>query len=139
MKMNFLNKKSGILLLIFIAMMSLMLASCGGTQEATMPKEVTVQDAFAFYNDGGFILDVRTPEEWAAGHVPGATLIPLDELPNRLSEVPDDVEVYVICRSGNRSSVARDLLLDNDFTLVTSVGGGFNQWVAAGYPYDTGN
>lgn len=139
MKTKIFKQKFTISMMFLVVLLSFTLASCGGVAEATLPQEVTVQDAYSFYNEDGYILDVRTPEEWVAGHVPGATLIPLDELSNRLNEVPDDVEVYVICRSGNRSAVARDLLMDNGFTMVTSVGGGFNQWVAAGFPYDTGN
>lgn len=108
------------------------------TSTAGLPLEVNVQDTFAFYEAGGYILDVRTPEEWVAGHVPGATLIPLDELSNRLSELPQDEDIYIICRSGNRSASARDILLQNGFDQVTSVGGGFNNWTANGYPVETG-
>lgn len=108
------------------------------TSTAALPLEVNVRDTFAFYERGGYILDVRTPEEWAAGHVPGATLIPLDELSNRLSELPQDEDIYIICRSGNRSASARDILLQNGFEQVTSVGGGFNNWSANGYPVETG-
>jgi len=103
-----------------------------------LPLEVNVQKANAFYEAGGYILDVRTPEEWAAGHVPGATLIPLDQLQSRLSELPQDEDIYIICRSGNRSATARDILLQNGFDQVTSVGGGFNDWAANGYPVETG-
>lgn len=108
------------------------------TVAGSLPLEVSVQEAYSHYEDGGYILDVRTPGEWQAGHVPDATLIPLDELPNRLSEVPEDTEVYVICRSGNRSATARDILLQNGFEQVTSVGGGFNDWQMNGYPVVTG-
>lgn len=82
---------------------------------------------------GTLILDVRTPQEWNQGHVPGATLIPLDELESRLSELPQDEEIVVICRSGNRSATARDILLRAGFPAVTSVAGGFNDWTATGY------
>jgi rhodanese-related sulfurtransferase len=104
----------------------------------TLPLEISVQDAYQYYQDGTFILDVRTQEEWNEGHVPGATLIPLDQLEMRLSELPTDQEIVVICRSGNRSAQGRDILLSAGFTDVTSVAGGFNQWVANGFPAEVG-
>ena len=54
--------------------------------------------------DGGWLLDVREPYEWAAGHVPTATHIPLAQLNHRADEIPKDDTVYVICRSGMRSA-----------------------------------
>ncbi len=103
-----------------------------------MPGEISVQDAFAKRESGAFILDVRQPEEWNQVHIPGATLIPLGELPNRLSEVPADQEVVVVCRSGNRSQQGRDILLKAGYEQATSMAGGMNQWQAAGYPTESG-
>lgn len=103
-------------------------------QTAAFPMEISVQDAYQYYQDGTLILDVRTQEEWDAGHVPNATLIPLDELPTRLSELPQDQDIVVICRSGNRSATGRDILRSAGFENVTSVAGGFNEWTANGYP-----
>ncbi|MEA5077769.1 MAG: rhodanese-like domain-containing protein, partial [Anaerolineaceae bacterium] len=70
---------------------------------------------------------------------PGATLIPLGELANRLSELPKDQEIVVVCRSGNRSAQGRDILLNAGFTNVTSMAGGMNQWSAAGYETTSGD
>lgn len=109
-----------------------------GTETASLPSEISVQEAHDYYQDGTLILDVRTPAEWVEGHIPDATLIPLDELPNRLSELPADEEIVVICRSGNRSAQARDILLGAGFEAVTSVAGGMNQWSANGFPVVTG-
>jgi rhodanese-related sulfurtransferase len=103
-----------------------------------LPLEISVQEAFSYREEGAFVLDVRTPEEWEEGHIPGATLIPLDQLENRLAEVPTDEEIVVICRSGNRSAVARDILLGAGFESVTSVAGGFNQWTANNFPVEIG-
>jgi rhodanese-related sulfurtransferase len=66
--------------------------------------------------------------------VPGSTLVPLGELESRLVEVPRDQEVVVVCRSGNRSAEARDILLEAGYERVTSMAGGLLQWRAAGYP-----
>ena len=103
-----------------------------------LPAEVSTADALALREAGAFILDVRQPEEWAAGHIPDATLIPLGELASRVAEVPKDRQVVVVCRSGNRSAQGRDVLLGAGFPAVTSMAGGMNGWTAAGYPTTTG-
>jgi rhodanese-related sulfurtransferase len=104
----------------------------------SLPKEISVDDAAFLRDSGAFVLDVRQPEEWVEYHIPGATLIPLDQLENRLSEVPQGKEVVVVCRSGNRSQVGRDILLNADFEQVTSMSGGMNQWMSAGHEWVTG-
>lgn len=98
-----------------------------------LPAEVSAAEAAALRDGGAFVLDVRQPEEWAEYHVPDSTLIPLGELPNRLNELPRDREIVIVCRSGNRSSQARDILLDAGFTQVTSMAGGLNDWRAQGF------
>ena len=108
-----------------------------GSQQA-LPPAISVADALAFREAGAFILDVRQPEEWAAGHIPDATLIPLGDLPARIAEVPKDRQVVVVCRSGNRSAQGRDILLGAGHPSVTSMAGGMNDWAAAGYPTTTG-
>ncbi len=109
------------------------------TQTAgALPAEINVDTAFQKREEGAYILDVRTPEEWEEKHVPGATLITLDTLAEHVDEVPRDQEVVVICRSGNRSQTGRDILLAAGFEQVTSVAGGINDWIASGYPYVTG-
>ena len=104
------------------------------TALGSLPMEINVDEAYQMVEDGAFLLDVRTQEEWDDSHAPQATLIPLDELASRVSEVPMDQDVVVICRSGNRSQVGRDTLLAAGFSSVTSVAGGMNDWTAAGYP-----
>ncbi len=101
--------------------------------KANLPPKISVQEAYQAYQEGEFVLDVRTQPEWDEYHVEGATLIPLDELPNRLNELPKDQKIVVVCRSGNRSSVATQILRENGFQ-ATSIAGGLNAWLAAGYP-----
>jgi rhodanese-related sulfurtransferase len=108
------------------------------TGEKALAREITVSQAAELRNQGAFILDVREPDEWAAGHIPGATLIPLGELASRLSELPQDQQIVVVCRSGNRSATGRDILLDAGFQQVTSMGGGMNSWISQGLPSVTG-
>jgi rhodanese-related sulfurtransferase len=106
--------------------------------QAVLAREVSVAQARQLRDEGVFVLDVRQPDEWAALHIPGATLIPLDQLEARLSEVPQDQPVLVYCRSGNRSQTGRDILLKAGIKQVTSMAGGIKEWSAAGYPTESG-
>jgi len=99
---------------------------------------VSVTQAAELFSAGSFLLDVREPSEWEAGHIEGAVLIPLAELSARMSEVPTGKTVLVICRSGNRSAQARDQLRAAGYTQTTSVDGGMNAWIEAGLPVVTG-
>ena len=103
-----------------------------------MPATITVQEAAQQFADGAFLLDVRTQEEWNQSHVEGAVLIPLAQLAARSAELPADRDVLIICRSGNRSGQARDLLRNAGFDRTTSIGGGINAWIAKGLPVVTG-
>ena len=123
----------GLIFVIFV------LSACAApAAEKQLPKEVSVSQAAELRDSGAFVLDVRTPQEWNEVHIPGTTLIPLDELPNRLTEVPRDQKVVVVCRSGNRSATARDILLKEGFPQVTSMAGGVRQWASQGLPTVTG-
>ena len=83
--------------------------------------------------DDVVILDVREQSEYDAGHIPGVTLIPLNDVPNRLNEIPKDKPVIVTCRSGNRSGQATDFLRQQGYTNVHNMTGGINAWQQAGY------
>jgi len=105
---------------------------------ASLPKEISVAQAKELYDAGAYVLDVRQPEEWNQVHIPGSTLIPLGELNSRLSEVPKDKQVVVVCRSGNRSQQGRDILRNAGFDQASSMAGGVNEWSSAGYPTVSG-
>ncbi len=109
-----------------------------GPKSDTLPANINISEAAARLKDGAFLLDVRQPEEWVEGHVEGAVLIPLGELQARLSEIPTDQDVLIICRSGNRSSQARDLLRAAGLERTTSIIGGMNAWIADGLPVING-
>lgn len=82
--------------------------------------------------DDATIVDVREPDEWEAGHAPGAVHIPLGDLPGRLADLPDDAQTLpIVCRSGGRSGRAVQWLLQQGFD-VANVGGGMRAWAAAG-------
>jgi rhodanese-related sulfurtransferase len=125
----------GVLAVVLVA---LQLAAGANASATVLPREVTVAQAAAMRDSGAFVLDVRQPEEWEEYHIPDATFIPLGELATRLAEVPRDQDVVVVCRSGNRSAVGRDLLVEANFTRVTSMAGGVSQWRADGYPVVSG-
>ena len=105
---------------------------------STLPAEVSVDEAAKLDQKDWFFLDVREPSEWEEAHIPYAKLIPLGELTARLSKIPKDKNIVVVCRSGNRSAVGRDLLLNSGFTNVTSMAGGMSTWQAKGYPVVSG-
>ncbi|GAB1511908.1 rhodanese-like domain-containing protein [Actinophytocola sp. KF-1] len=82
---------------------------------------------------GVTLLDVREPDEWAAGHAPDAVHIPMGDLAARLDDLPADDEVYVVCRSGGRSARVTAFLNANGWD-AKNVEGGMQQWQAAGRP-----
>lgn len=134
---SFLRKPLGqITVVAIVALVVYLIAvNTGGAVSSALPREIGVDQAYEKYQAGTFVLDVRTQEEWDEYHVPDTTLIPLDQLAARVSELPKDQEIVVICRSGNRSQEARDILLQAGFN-ATSVAGGLKEWYASGYPTD---
>lgn len=100
-----------------------------------LPAEVTPQEAHDAIEAGrGYLLDVREPWEWEERRIPGAILIPLAELPQRLDEIPADRDLYVHCRMGGRSRRAVDYLRSSGRTRAANVAGGIEAWEEAGLP-----
>ena len=79
------------------------------------------------------LLDVREPDEWAAGHAEGAVHVPLADVPARLGDLPPATPLYVICRSGARSGRAVQWLSQQGVDVV-NVSGGMQAWAASGRP-----
>lgn len=96
------------------------------------PDDVPAIDA-ADLPQGVYLLDVREPEEWRAGHAPDAVHIPMRELGERAAEIPRERDVYVICRSGARSAQVT-IALNNAGWQARNVDGGMQRWAAAGRP-----
>jgi adenylyltransferase/sulfurtransferase len=93
--------------------------------------ETNVEDLKAHLDKGDvWLLDVREPREFEIARIPGSTLIPLGELPKRLSEVPTDKDVIVHCKSGVRSAKAVNLLREHGYTRVKNLKGGILDWIA---------
>ena len=95
--------------------------------------EVDVDTLAAASAGGAVVIDVREPEEYVAGHVAGAHLLPLGEVVGRLDEVPTAEPVYVICQSGVRSLKAARFLRASGYD-ATSVAGGTKAWIDSGRP-----
>jgi rhodanese-related sulfurtransferase len=83
-----------------------------------------------------FVLDVRSPEEFAAGHVPGAVNIPHDQVASRLAEIPKNKEVVLYCRSGRRSGLAAEALEANGYKDLRLMQGDMPGWEKAGLPVE---
>ena len=99
--------------------------------------EIDVKELAVLRESGATLIDVRKPHEYEEFHVPGAVLIPLDELVERVEEVPDVDRVYVICRTGARSARAVEFLNKSGYDTVNVVGGSL-AWVEAGQPVVSG-
>jgi rhodanese-related sulfurtransferase len=107
------------------------MAGMGNDQVPTMtvtdiPVEPTGDDTL-------FLLDVREPDEWAAGHIAGATHIPMGELTGRLDEVPREARVIAVCRSGHRSGMVAGYLAEGGWDAY-NLDGGMIAWAAGGRP-----
>jgi len=122
-------------LVALVVLVVYLIASATGGAATGVAREINVDEAYQEYQNGTFVVDVRTQEEWDEYHVPNVPLIPLDQLPDRLNEIPKDKEILVICRSGNRSQEGRDILLSAGYQ-ATSMTGGIKEWYAKGYPIE---
>ena len=107
-------------------------------QQQADERAVDVTDLAEAHAAGATVIDVREPAEYLAGHVPGAVLVPMGQLPGRIDELPRDGTVYVICASGNRSRSMVDVLVGAGVDAV-NVEGGTIAWQQAGYPVVQGS
>jgi rhodanese-related sulfurtransferase len=101
--------------------------------------EVSAKEAFAGLTNGeAMIVDVREPEEWEAGHIPGALHIPLAELETRWPELRASDSAIAVCRSGNRSATATQALRSVGIDAV-NLSGGMKAWASAELPFHAPN
>ena len=78
--------------------------------------------------DDFYLLDVREPNEFKIGRIPGSTLIPLGEVPQRFQEIPKDKEIVVHCKMGGRSAKAAAFLRQQGYSTVKNLTGGILDW-----------
>jgi len=104
----------------------------------------TLQQAYEHWRQGNsspipfLFVDVRTPGEYAAGHVPGAVNIPVNHLAQQLSAIPRNKQVYVYCEAGGRAARAGKLLAEHGFTNIEVVPPSMRGWRQAGHPIKQG-
>jgi rhodanese-related sulfurtransferase len=98
------------------------------------PEEISTAQAYEKYQQGVFFLDVRSQAEWNQAHIAQSVLIPVDELQSRLSELPRDRDIVVVCLSGVRSQEGVTILRQAGFSRASWMQGGLEAWQAAGYP-----
>ncbi|MBP2627117.1 MAG: sulfurtransferase [Firmicutes bacterium] len=122
-------KVTSILLAVLIAMVMTIVTGCSSNGGVENEVHVSIDQALKMWkNEEAIIIDVRTPQEYKAGHIPGVTNIQLSELESRSSEVPKDKKVLLICRSGNRSSQGTSLLRSKGFGNVYNITEGMSSW-----------
>ena len=117
------------LLSVFLSV--ILLAGCSAPKEAASYRQISMDEAITMMEEesGYIILDVRTPEEFADKHIPGAVNIPNETIgAEKIPELPDkDQLILVYCRSGNRSKQASEKLAALGYTNVVEFGG-INSW-----------
>jgi rhodanese-related sulfurtransferase len=139
-------------LTLVIAGLVFAVSGCAGSTAATLSRpaqaaaaqaparinaKITPADYQAQFGAGAehLLLDVRTPEEFAGGHIPGAVNISVEQLAQRLNEVPQDKPVVLYCRSGNRSNQAAQILDRAGYPQIYDLGG-IGAWAQQGYPVE---
>lgn len=96
-------------------------------------RNVAPDEAARLIDDGAFVIDVREPNEWNAGHLEASNLIPLADVPDHLDELPKDRLIVCVCRSGGRSHRAAVFLAESGFDVV-NLEGGMTEWHAQDRP-----
>jgi rhodanese-related sulfurtransferase len=112
---------------------------CMAAPSSAAPLEVDTAGLQKLLKGGAkqvFLLDVRTPGEYAAGRIPGSVPIPMNQVERRLAEIPRDKKVVAICASGARSAAVARFLADNGYPWVANYGGGVSEWARRGLPLE---
>ena len=112
--------------LVWMFAIVLLLAACGTTDDATENvkeedgyQTVDLEDIEALQNEGDVVMDVREVDEFAEGHIIGAINVPLSEIQNGERAGLDKDQTYVVvCRSGNRSQTASEILFDEGYDVI---------------------
>lgn len=101
-------------------------------------QEIALQDADEAIRQADVLIDVREADEFAAGHLPGAVLVPRGLLEFKLSGTPAlsgrDLKVVLYCKTSGRAALAAQSMHSMGYLNVRSVAGGFDAWLAAGKP-----
>lgn len=102
----------------------------------TAIREISLQEAEVAIQQADVLIDVREADEYAAGHLPGAVLLPRGLLEFKLSGTPTlasrDLKVVLYCKTSGRAALAAQTMHSMGYLNVQSIAGGFDAWVAAG-------
>ena len=123
-------------------MLTLVLCGAGCQQTPATPSSIAAQELAKRIASGSapVIVDVRTPAEFATGHIPRAINIPQDVLATHLAEIPGtkSTEVVVHCQGGGRAAAAEKILVQEGYTDIRDLQGHFGGWVRQGLPVESG-
>lgn len=112
-------------LLVLLSFVSILIAACSNSNSY---ETITIDNVTSYQQNGYIVLDVRELDEYAEGHIENALNVPLSQLQNKKFEPMTKEQKYVIiCRSGNRSQTASEILVENGFTVV-NVKEGMSSW-----------
>ncbi|MDF1552102.1 MAG: rhodanese-like domain-containing protein [Deferrisomatales bacterium] len=119
---------------IAAVLLALWFAGLAGTARAAGPGIDTngLQDLLRGTPGSVFLLDVRTPREFADGRLPGSVLIPMNQVPGRLAEIPTDKKVVVVCATGARSAAVTNYLQQRGYPDAVNYVGGVVDWSRKG-------
>jgi rhodanese-related sulfurtransferase len=138
MPMEFINQNVLLISLVVVSGLSLLWpAFARPSGNGVNPGEATL----LINREDAYIVDVREPDEYAAGHLPDAKNIPVAKLAERIGELEKfkDKPIIVCCASGMRSSKACAELKKQGFEKLFNLTGGIDAWVGAGYPVKKGS
>ncbi len=123
--------------ILFLSLMLSVVAASASEVVTTAPDELAFR--LSTQPTGLLVLDVRTAEEFAAGHVPGAINISHDVLDSRISELESarDTDIVVYCRSGKRAGLAISMLEKAGFTRLVHLEGDYIRWSEEGRPVES--
>jgi len=131
----FLRKPAAQLAIVILVAFLVYLIAAAGGNDKKLASEVNVDQAYQMYQSGALIIDLRTQQEWDEYHAPNTLLVPLDQLSNRLNQIPKDRQIVVVCRSSNCSQAGRDILIAAGYNAA-SMNSGLQEWFAKGYPIE---
>jgi rhodanese-related sulfurtransferase len=112
----------------YFVLLSMFLFAISGCAQSGFTNISAHEAAQMIQKENVVVLDVRTEEEYASGHIPGAILLPLQQLQERMNELKKDETYIIVCRSGNRSAQASQLLVKEGFKNIYNMTGGMSEW-----------
>jgi len=95
---------------------------------------IEVSEADELMKNGAAVIDVREPNEYSAGHVPGAKLIPVNTVYAKREELPRDKDLIFVCAVGQRSALACEMAAAAGLTRLYNLEGGTDAWIKSGMP-----